>query len=126
MEQDPGPGGAGEPAFPPLSRRPPRHRWLATALALVFMAALGLLAWKLTHPGSAGSAQAGGPAGPGGPGGSGGGGRRGAPPTTVGVATAERSEIPLWLYALGTVTPSATVTLRTRVNGVLKDVLFKE
>ena len=126
MEQDPGPGGAGEPAFPPLSRRPPRHRWLATALALVFMAALGLLAWKLTHPGSAGSAQAGGPAGPGGPGGSGGGGRRGAPPTTVGVATAERSEIPLWLDALGTVTPSATVTVRTQVNGVLKDVLFKE
>jgi multidrug efflux system membrane fusion protein len=44
----------------------------------------------------------------------------------VGVATAEKADIPLWLDALGTVTPSATVTVRTQVSGVLKQVLFQE
>jgi multidrug efflux system membrane fusion protein len=39
---------------------------------------------------------------------------------------AEQADIPLWLDALGTVTPSATVTVRPQVSGVLKQVLFQE
>jgi membrane fusion protein, multidrug efflux system len=124
MDKDPGPA-AGEPAALSSPRRAPRHRWLAIALALACMAGLGVLAWYLTHPAKT-AAAASGPAGPGGPGGPGGRGGRGAPATTVGVASAEKADIPLWLDALGTVTPSATVTVRTQVSGVLKEVLFRE
>jgi membrane fusion protein, multidrug efflux system len=124
MDKDPGPA-AGEPAAQPSPRRPPRHRWLAIALALACMAGLGVLAWYLTHPAKTAPATAG-SGGPGGPGGPGGRGGRGAPATTVGIATAEKADIPLWLDALGTVTPSATVTVRTQVSGVLKEVLFQE
>jgi len=118
MDKDPGPA-KGEPAAQPPARRPPRHRWLAITLALACMAGLGALAWYLTHPAKS-AAAASGPPGPGGRGG------RGAPPTTVGIATAVKADIPLWLDALGTVTPSATVTVRAQVSGVLKEVLFKE
>jgi multidrug efflux system membrane fusion protein len=44
----------------------------------------------------------------------------------VGVATAERADIPIVLEALGTVTAAATVTVRPQVSGVMKQVLFKE
>jgi len=125
MQKDPAPG-VGEPATATTPRRPPRHRWLAGLIALAALAGLGLLAWNLTHPSSAATSASGGA--PGGPGGGGGGGRggRGAPATTVGVATVEKADIPLWLDALGTVTPSATVTVRSQVSGVLREVLFQE
>jgi len=91
------------------------------------MAALGGLAWHLTHQQSgdpAASAQGPGGPGPGGPGG-GGGGRRSAA-TTVGVATAEKADIPVTIEALGTVTAAATTTVRPQVSGILQSVLFKE
>jgi len=61
-------------------------------------------------------------------GGQGGGfGRRGGrPPTTVGVATATRADIPVTLDALGTVTPVATVTVRPQVGGTITQILFRE
>ncbi|MEP7302823.1 MAG: efflux RND transporter periplasmic adaptor subunit, partial [Caldimonas sp.] len=61
---------------------------------------------------------------PGGPGGGAGGRRGGA--STVGVATATRADLPVTLDALGTVTPSITVTVRPQVSGVLTAVLFTE
>ena len=106
-------------------RRAPRHRWLGSVMALLVVAALGALAWYLTHPSTATTA-AGASAAGGGPGGGGGRGGRGGPATTVGVAVAEQADIPLWLDALGTVTPSATVTVRPQVSGVLDKVLFTE
>jgi multidrug efflux system membrane fusion protein len=42
------------------------------------------------------------------------------------VAAADKADIPIWLDALGTVTPSATVTVRPQVSGVMKQVMFKE
>jgi multidrug efflux system membrane fusion protein len=39
---------------------------------------------------------------------------------------AERSDLPVWVEALGTVVPAATVTVRPQVNGVLKQVLYRE
>ncbi|MFN6994290.1 MAG: MdtA/MuxA family multidrug efflux RND transporter periplasmic adaptor subunit, partial [Aquincola tertiaricarbonis] len=48
------------------------------------------------------------------------------PATTVGIARAERADIPIVIEALGTVTPSATVTVRPQVSGVLTEVRFKE
>lgn len=79
----------------------------------------GWLTWRLTHPSAApgASAGAGGPAA---------GGRRGAPATTVGVATAELASIPVILEALGTVTPQASVKVRPQVSGVMQKVLFTE
>ena len=107
-----------------------KRRWLGTVIAIALVAGLGALAWQLTHKPPAGrdGAQAGGPPGPGGPGGpGGGGGRRGGPnTTTVGVATVVPADIPIYIDALGTVTPSATVTVTPQVSGVLTSVPFQE
>jgi multidrug efflux system membrane fusion protein len=88
-------------------------------IALLVAAGLAWLAWDLTRPQTTTSAQ-----GPGGPGGRGGRGGPGATP--VGIATASYADIPVNLDALGTVVPLATVNVRTQVNGVLTQVLFKE
>lgn len=104
------------PLLPPPRRALSRRRSIIGAVvAIVLLAALGGLAWYLTRPAA--------PGGAGGPGGFGG-GRGGA--STVGVATAEKSSIPVTLDALGTVTPQATVRVRPQVSGVLEKVLFKE
>ena len=111
----------------PLSRR---ARIVGSVVAALALTGTGWLAWVLTHPdttppAAAAPALGGPPAASGRAGGPPGGGR-GAPSTTVGVAKAERSNIPLVLDALGTVTPQATVKVRPQVSGVLEKVLFKE
>ena len=138
-----------EPTFaksvqPAASRKPLSRRASITGcvIALLMVAGVGGLAWYLTQPagsnalgflrspGSAASApqapgSSAGPGGPG-PGGPGGlsGGRGGA--STVGVATAEKTSVPVVIDALGTVTPQATVKVRPQVSGVLQKVLFTE
>ncbi len=92
-----------------LSRR---TRLLGGLLAVLILGGTAWLAWHLTHPDTPAGAAAG--------------GRRGAPPTTVGVATAEQANIPVMVQALGTVTPQATVKVRPQVSGVMEKVLFKE
>ncbi|MBB3121289.1 efflux RND transporter periplasmic adaptor subunit [Pseudoduganella violacea] len=117
----------------PQSRR---RKWLGAVIAVAAMAGLGGLAWHLTHKAPEGP----GPGGPGaaapGAGGSGGAaggagrgsgrGGRGGPASTVGVATAEKADIPVVLEALGTVSAAATTTVRPQVSGILQKVLFKE
>ena len=49
-----------------------------------------------------------------------------AGPTPVGVATAQKGDMPVTLSGLGTVTPLATVTVKTQINGHLMSVGFKE
>jgi membrane fusion protein, multidrug efflux system len=109
-------------------KRSRRGKVVGGVIAVAAMAGLGGLAWYLTHQPAAttagGPPGAGGPGGPGGPGA--GGGRRGAPATTVGVAKAEKADIPVTLDALGTVTAAATTTVRPQVSGILQKVLFKE
>lgn len=117
--------------IPPRRTLSRRSRVIGSLVAVLALAGTGWLAWVLTHPDktpatTAAAPGAGGPGGPGGPGGAPPGGGRGAPSTTVGVAKAERSNIPLVLDALGTVTPQATVKVRPQVSGVLEKVLFKE
>lgn len=118
---------------PSKPRASTRARWIGGVAALAAMLALGGLAWYLTHRGPA----EGGPGGPGtmaasgaagqGPGGAGRGGRGGrGPSATVGVATAEKADLPVTLDALGTVIAAATTTVRPQVSGILQKVLFKE
>jgi len=106
---------------PHTPRRSRRSKIVGSVIALAVMAALGGGAWYLTHSGVSAQPGAGGPGGPGGPG-----GRRGAPSTTVGVATAVKSDLPVVLDALGTVTAASTVTVRPQVSGILKELKFKE
>ncbi|MEO8081002.1 MAG: efflux RND transporter periplasmic adaptor subunit, partial [Caldimonas sp.] len=131
-------------ASPPLLPAPEgapvrRRRGFGTVIAIVGLLALAALAWYLTHrpaeraDGAGGSRTAasgasGAAVGPGGPGRSGGpgGGRGRGAASTVGVATATRADLPVVLDALGTVTPSITVTVRPQVSGVLTAVLFEE
>ena len=127
-QQEHSPRGADAPA---AQRPAPRRGWLGTVIALALMGALGALAWHLTHqaPSSVGGAGASAAAGGGeatAGGSPGAGGRRGAPPTTVGVAVATLADIPVTIDALGTVTPSATVTVSPQVSGVLTQVLYEE
>ena len=106
-EATPASTGAAMPSHAPPSRR---GRWLGALVALLVMLALGGTAWYLIHRPA--------PKGPGGPGG----GAR----VTVGEATARRADVPVYIDALGTVTPVATITLRPQVSGVLTQVLFTE
>jgi multidrug efflux system membrane fusion protein len=88
-----------------------RRGGLLTILGVVVaLALLALLGWFLAH--RAGGRAAAAP--------------RGRPAATVGLATAERADLPVTLDALGTVTPLATAVVRAQVSGVLTEVLFRE
>lgn len=124
---------ADAPPSPPTTEAPPRprRRWLGGTIALLVLAALIGTAWYLVNrppadagPGGrpGGGAGARGPGGPGGPRAGGGSG----PLVTVGMAVAKRADVPVYLDALGTVTPVTTITLRPQVSGVMTEVLFTE
>jgi membrane fusion protein, multidrug efflux system len=51
---------------------------------------------------------------------------RGMGPTPVAIVTVEHGDVPIERSALGTVTPLATVTLRTQISGRLTEVGFTE
>ena len=108
---------------------PRRRRWLGSGVALLVVCAVGVLAWYLTHrdaPAPSGP-QAKASAAAASRGGSGGGASpRGPPPSTVGVATATKQDLPVYLDALGTVTPVVTATVRAQVSGTLVQLLYDE
>jgi multidrug efflux system membrane fusion protein len=99
----------------PPPRRSRRARIIGGIIAVLALAALGALAWYLTHQPTGGPGPRSGP-----------GGARGAPATTVGVATAEKADIPVLLDALGTVTAAATAMVRPQVSGILQKINFTE
>jgi multidrug efflux system membrane fusion protein len=47
-------------------------------------------------------------------------------PVPVGVATVQKGSMPVTLTGLGTVTPLATVTVKTQISGYLTEVAFQE
>ena len=114
-----------EAGLPPARKKLSRRASIIGAtIALLLLAGLGGLAWYLTQPAVPAAGASRGAAGaPGAPGGAGG---RRAGASTVGVAIAERASIPVYLDALGTVTPQATVRVRPQVSGVLEKILFSE
>jgi len=101
--------------------------WLA---AVVVLALAAYLIWGRSHqPGDAAAGKTG-QAGPTANGG-GKGGRRGGPggpsgPLPVGVAAAKTGDIRIYLSGLGSVTPEAAATVKSRVNGQLMKLHFKE
>lgn len=100
-----------ESATRTLSRRKSLFGSLA---AILLLALMGGLAWYLVQQsGSQGTAPPGAR-------------RGGMPPTTVGVATAAKQDIPVIVEALGTVTASAVATVRPQVSGVLQKVHYTE
>jgi multidrug efflux system membrane fusion protein len=51
---------------------------------------------------------------------------RATPPQTVGVAKAETADMDVTEQGLGTVTPLATITVKTQINGLLQSLGFNE
>ena len=107
---------------PPPNLRGKRKRTLGTYLwpvGILVVVGIGVM-YIVGHNGDGGSsatAQ------------SGGGGRRGGVPngyTPVDAVTAQLGDMPVYLDALGTVTPTATVTVRSQISGVLQSVAFTE
>jgi membrane fusion protein, multidrug efflux system len=91
-----------------------RNHWVALlVIAVIVVLMIGLFAY-LRHKQAASAAAAGG----------GRGGQNG--PVAVSVATAASGDIQLRIPALGTVTPLATVTVKTQITGVMQKILFTE
>lgn len=96
-----------------------RRAAIVVAIVVALAALLWWRPWSRTSPGGTGPAATTGHAG----------GRRGAManvPQPVHVAAATTGEMPIVLTALGTVTPLATVTVKTQLSGTLQSVAFRE
>jgi membrane fusion protein, multidrug efflux system len=98
--------------------------WIVIVTVVALLAVM-IVVVRLTHHGA--------PPGPGGTprGARGASGPGGAPdgpgaPTPVALATASTGDIDVRIPALGTVTPLATVTVRTQISGILQKVAFTE
>jgi membrane fusion protein, multidrug efflux system len=89
-----------------------RRHWVALLVALL---AVGLMIGFLAYLRHKQAPAAGAP---------GRGGQNG--PVSVSVATVTSGDIQLRIPALGTVTPLATVTVRTQISGVMQKILFTE
>ncbi len=93
------------PARPPSRRR----RWLAPLVTVVVLVLLGLVAWRFLGARQGQRA-----------------GRAGAAPQSVGIATIATGDLNVTLTGLGAVTPLATVTVKTQINGQLQQIAFTE
>jgi multidrug efflux system membrane fusion protein len=93
--------------------------WIVVAVLIV----AGLLAW---HPWNRGSDDSSQKAQQTGGGRRGGGAGAAAQPQPVHVATVTQGEMPVVINSLGTVTPLASVTVKTQINGTLQEVAFRE
>jgi membrane fusion protein, multidrug efflux system len=102
-----------DPSQPPRAGR--RNSWLRILIYLVLVAGLGLVIWRihnnqqLSALNSASQAAA-----------------LAGMPIPVQVAAAEQKPMPVFLTALGTVTPYMSVTVKARVSGELQPVKFIE
>jgi membrane fusion protein, multidrug efflux system len=99
-----------EPTRPKSGRGRKLIRWIG-GLAFLVLVSVGLWFW-LSHrqPGAEGASSR----------------FSGRMTTTVGIAVAKKGEIPIFLQGLGTVTPPATVTVKTQVSGQLMQIAFTE
>jgi multidrug efflux system membrane fusion protein len=105
---------APEPRVAPDPPPPKRRRGLRLLIALV-LAVVAVLVWERWEKIAPGTINAQKPAE-----------KTGTPPQTVRAASAVQGDMPIVIDALGTVTPLATVTIRTQIAGRLMNVGFKE
>ncbi|HEX7794617.1 MAG TPA: MdtA/MuxA family multidrug efflux RND transporter periplasmic adaptor subunit [Vicinamibacterales bacterium] len=114
----------------PAAARSRRRGAIWLVLFVVIIGVAGYAVWRASRPASAATrtgTEGGGGFGGGRGGGRGGGGRGGAGDLVpVVVTNASRSTIPVYLNGLGTVTAYYTVTVKSRVDGQLMKVDFKE
>jgi len=89
-----------------------RRRWVALLVIVIALGSIVALIAYLRHEQALSATAA----------------ARGGPnvPVAVSVATVTSGDIQLRIPALGTVTPLATVTVRTQISGVLQRILFTE
>lgn len=123
------------PAEPRLLSAP-RKPWYtrpATWIVVVVLVVAGAWLWHARSGGDTTAPATGGADGKraGYKGKGGGAGKRGGPMGAndvmpVGVATAKRSDLPIYLAGLGSVTPVATVTVKPRVDGQLVAIDYRE
>ncbi len=100
------------PSAPVVESKPRRTSLVVGLIVLIGLAAGGYYYYRtqnVTQPAT--TAKRGGPQ---------------APPQSVGVATIGQGDIRVIVNALGTVTPIATVTVQTQINGQLLEVGFTE
>ena len=107
---------AREPNAPP---RASRGRYVVLGIIVVLFVAVIFWIRHLQHNPST-------PRGAGGPPGRGGQATVREPPVAVGVATVAAGDIQVRIPALGTITPLATVTVRTQISGILQRIVFTE
>jgi multidrug efflux system membrane fusion protein len=93
---------------PDVKSRPTRS--IRTIIGLIVVIALAVAAYQIVAWVRSGQAPA----------------PRGQPPQSVGAATVGKGDIRVIVNALGTVTPIATVTVQTQINGQLMEVAFTE
>jgi multidrug efflux system membrane fusion protein len=86
---------------------------LRVGIGLLVVAVLGLGIYHFTHRGLTPQPSSGRVA-------------HGGPAQSVGAATAALDNVPVFVNALGTVTPLATVTVQSQISGYLIEVPFKE
>ncbi len=91
--------------------KPRRRSFLGFLIGLIVLGGVGYYAYHVLHPAPAER-----PAHK----------HAGGPPQSVGVATVGTGDIKIIYSGLGTVTPLATITVRTQINGQLLQVAFKE
>ena len=95
-------------AVPSASTLRRRRRWIGPLIILVLLGLAAWLGWHFLggHPQRTG--------------------RAGAAAQTVGVTTIATGDIDVILTGLGAVTPLATVTVKTQINGQLQQLAFTE
>jgi multidrug efflux system membrane fusion protein len=118
MNENVGPATMRE-AQPAQSPRPeaapkPKRRPLLRLLVAILLAAIAIFAWQRWEKLAPGTVDSGKKA------------DKAAPAQTIRAAEATRGQMPITIDALGTVTPLATVTVKTQIAGVLMNVGFKE
>ena len=97
-----------------------KRRWLWGGVSVALLAAGGLALLGSEHPAQA-QMQGGG-----GGGGKGGMARGAMPPQPVTASVVKTQAVPVWLTALGTVTPRSYVNVMPRVAGLLQSVDYKQ
>jgi membrane fusion protein, multidrug efflux system len=92
-------------------RQPSRHGWVWLLILVVLVIGV-IFAYRAHNQSQAASAAAAANAAP--------------PAISVGVVTVQKRDVPFYLVGLGSVTAFNTVTVRTRIDGQLMKVSFKE